>query len=66
MDKVYTARIMRVGSSLGLIIPKPLLKQLNIERGDTMVFGAFSDGVFAFRRVGDQELRIFDPPIIKI
>lgn len=66
MHTTHTAKIVRVGSSLGIIIPKFLLKQQNVDRGDTVVFGIYGERQFFFRVLTDKEIQAIIPPQVKI
>ena len=66
MEYTYITTVVEHGNSYALIIPKPLMEQLKIERGDRMVFGLFAEGQFSARRLTDKELRNFKPREIKI
>lgn len=51
MDKAYTTTIRKVGNSLAIIIPVPVLKGHKMKRGDTVIFGHIDDSTFAVRKV---------------
>lgn len=59
-------KVIKVGTSLGIIIPKSLLTDLNILRGDHVVFGLFSEGQFFVRKLSTNELRQLRPQVINI
>jgi len=66
MENVNITKVIKVGTSLGIIIPKQLLTDLNILRGDHVVFGLFSEGQFFVRRLSVNEVQQLRPQLIKI
>lgn len=66
MENVNITKVIKVGTSLGIIIPKALLTDLNILRGDHVVFGLFSEGQFFVRKLNVNELRQLRPQVITI
>lgn len=40
-----TAKLTTVGNSLGIAIPKEVLAELNVEKGDTLYLSSSPDGV---------------------
>lgn len=62
----HITKIIRVGSSLGVIIPKLVLDQLFIERGDVVVFGFYGDKQILIRALTEQEVRQLKPTEVKI
>mgnify|MGYP001574047238 CR=1 FL=1 len=66
MENLYITKVVRVGSSIGIITPKGLMKQLGIERGDHVVLGLFATGQFSVRRLTERELNDLRPGIINI
>lgn len=65
MENVNITKVIKVGTSLGIIIPKALLTDLEIQRGDHVVFGLFSEGQFFVRRLSTNELRTLRPQVVK-
>ena len=66
MEHVDITKVLKVGTSLGIIIPKRILTSCGIERGDHIVFGLFSEGQFFVRKLSQKELQHLRPQIIKI
>jgi len=66
MEPIFITTVVKYGTSLALVIPKPLLEQLHIGRGDLMIFGRFAEGQFSARRVTDKEIETLRPEEVKI
>lgn len=66
MENVDITKVVKVGTSLGIIIPKHILTSCEIERGDHIVFGLFTEGQFFVRKLTEKELRHLRPQVIKI
>ena len=66
MENVVMTKVIRVGTSLGIIIPKTLLQQLDIQRGDTVVYGCYGPGQCLVRRLSEAELKHLRPREINI
>lgn len=57
MEELRTTKIIRMGTSLGLIVPAPIVKGMGWKRGDRVVF-TFSDNDYLLvKRPSDIELR---------
>lgn len=65
MEKIYTAKLTRVGSSLAVVVPKDILRAQKLERGDTFVFGVYDENVIVMRKISDRELAELRPKIIR-
>ena len=50
-------KIVRVGSSLGVIVPVNILRGMNWQRGDVLVFSPMDNDVLALKRLSDKEVR---------
>lgn len=61
MENPKLGKVITVGNSLAIVIPKSILNGLKIERGDRVVFGVFDENQFCVRRVTDEELRKMQP-----
>lgn len=48
--------LRKIGNSDGVIIPKEVLEQLNVQTGDTLVLTADKDGLRLTRRTEDPEV----------
>lgn len=66
MENVDITKVVKVGTSLGIIIPKHILTSCEIQRGDHIVFGLFTEGQFFVRKLTEKELRHLRPQVIKI
>ena len=42
---MYTLKLTKIGNSVGVILPKELLAQLNVGKGDQLTATAMPDGV---------------------
>ena len=56
MKQLFTTKVNRVGTSLGIIIPKDICEGVNIQRGDRVVFANFSDGQFTVIKLTDEQI----------
>ena len=56
MKQLFTTKVNRVGTSLGIIIPKDICAGVNIQRGDRVVFANFSDGQFTVIKLTDEQI----------
>lgn len=57
METISLSKIMRVGSSLCVVIPKPYLTALKWQRGDIVILGATQDNILKIRLVTDLEIK---------
>ncbi|GAA5657624.1 MULTISPECIES: AbrB/MazE/SpoVT family DNA-binding domain-containing protein [Brucella/Ochrobactrum group] len=48
--------LRKIGNSDGVIIPKEMLEQLNVQTGDTLVLTADKDGLRLTRSTEDPEI----------
>lgn len=65
MERLYTSKIIKTGTSLALVIPVPVLRGLGFARGDILVFGIYEAGSFSCRRIRHDEIRSLKPADIK-
>ncbi len=65
MENIKVGKVIKVGSSLAVVIPAELLRALNIKRGDQVVYAVFSENQFCVRRLTEQELRAMKPQNIQ-
>lgn len=63
MQYIRTSKIMRVGTSLSIVIPVEILRALKMERGDQVVFGVYDDNTIIIKKIPDNELRNFQKDI---
>lgn len=61
MENLQITRVMRVGSSLAIVIPVNILRALKIERGDQMTFGVYADDVICIRKIQQEDLQKLKP-----
>lgn len=66
MENVNITKVIKIGTSQGMVIPKGILTALKIQRGDYIVFGLFGEGQFVVRKLTREELLHLRPQIIKI
>lgn len=57
METINLTKIIKTGTSLCAVIPVNILKALNWQRGDVLVFTNFTDDSLTLKRVSDKELR---------
>lgn len=63
MQTLYITKIIKVGSSQGIVIPIPILQGMKWERGDYVVFGFGGNDQILLRRLTDKEMREMKPDI---
>lgn len=51
MEYIQTSKLIKTGNSLCIVIPKNILKALQMERGDQVVFGILPDGSLMIKKV---------------
>lgn len=56
MEALYLTKLVKMGSSHGIIIPKQLLTGFKWERGDSLVFGLGVDNQLFIRRLSNEEI----------
>lgn len=56
MQSYNITKIIKIGSSLGVVIPKNILNALTLERGDQVVFGAGEYDTLIIRKITDEKL----------
>ena len=61
MEYLQTSKIIKNGTSLAVVIPKPILKALSLERGDQVMFGIVGDGVLVIRKVTEEDIKKWKP-----
>lgn len=66
IENVLVTKVTKLGSSLGIVVPKPILTELNICRGDYIVFGGYAPDQFCARKLSADEIRQMKPKIIKL
>jgi antitoxin component of MazEF toxin-antitoxin module len=66
MINLQTTKIVRVGTSLAVVIPINILRDLGIERGDHVAFAVAEGDVICMRKITDAEKLEIKPQIIKL
>ena len=66
MINLQIGKITRNGTGLAVIIPKNILRALNIERGDNIVFSVAQGDILCMRKISDAEKLQIKPPVIHI
>jgi len=67
MINLQITKIVRVGTSLCVVIPVNILRDLRLERGDQVAFAIAAGDVICLRKITDAEkLEIKPLPIINI
>lgn len=67
MEFLRTTKVIKTGTSLCVVIPKPILKALGIERGDQIAFGVYADNTIMLRKLSPEDLSMIKPdPIVDI
>lgn len=56
MEDIYLTKVVRVGSSKGIIIPTNILNALNWQRGDTIIFILANPEQLIIKRVSDKDI----------
>lgn len=59
MEYIYTTKVVKIGDSRGLIVPKPVLNGLGWQRGDTVIFTFGYDDTLIIKKLDDETLRRF-------
>ena len=57
MENLYFTKIIKVGDSCAIIIPKGILSGVGLQRGDTILFGQFAPGQFSVGMVSDKKIQ---------
>lgn len=61
MGTIYLTKISKIGTSQGVIIPKPILNAFRWQRGDALVFGFQGDDQLFIKRLTDIEINQLKP-----
>lgn len=56
MQTVFITKLVKQGTSLGVIIPKRILNTYNWQRGDVFCFGFSGGDQISIKRITDTEL----------
>ena len=57
METIYITKLVKIGTSEGVIIPKEILNGFHWQRGDQLVFGFAQGDQLFIRRLSDYELQ---------
>lgn len=57
LEALHITKLVKVGTSFGIIIPKVISKAYGWERGDVLVYVFASDDTLSIRRLSDKEIR---------
>lgn len=64
METVRVQRVIRVGTSLAVVLPADICRSLKIEKGDSISFGVFESDTVVVRKLSANDLRSLRPEII--
>lgn len=56
MQNYIITKIIKTGSSLGVVLPKSILNALTLQRGDQVVFGVGEYDTLIIRKITDEKL----------
>lgn len=57
MENLYFTKVIKVGTSLGIIIPKNILTGIEWKRGDMIIFASYKTGQLLARSLSDSEIQ---------
>ena len=60
-----TMKVLKVGTSLGVVIPRNLLRAMKIERGDQLAFAVYDEARIIMRKLTDNELKTLRLSLLK-
>lgn len=61
MQTFHTTKVIKTGSSLGIVIPKEILAACMWERGDHLVFGVLEGPTLVIKQLSEQEITRLKP-----
>ena len=61
MEYIRTTKIIKTGSSLCVVLPKEILKAMNMQRGDQISFWVYDQDTIILRRVSPADLLNLKP-----
>lgn len=61
MENLYTTKIIKTGSSLAIVIPKPILAAMMLDRGDQVIFSVIQGPTLIIRQLSETEIRRLKP-----
>ena len=57
MENIHIGKVVRIGTGLGVIIPRAILRGVNLQRGDQVVFCDYVEGGFSVRVLSDKKIK---------
>lgn len=66
MENPIFGKVIRVGTSEAIVVPKQIREALKIERGDRVMFGVYSGDGFFVKKLSTEELRAMRPIEVKL
>ena len=64
MQTVFISKIIKVGSSYGIVLPINIMGAYKWQRGDHVIFGFSDDKALWIKKLSDEELLNLKPQII--
>lgn len=61
MERIYLTKIVKIGTSLGVVLPKEILAACMWDRGDYISFGVIAGPTLVARQLSDQEVKRLKP-----
>ena len=63
METLHTTKIIKTGTSLGIVLPVAILNGLALLRGDRLVIAIGNNNTIILRKLSDKEIRDLKPDI---
>lgn len=57
METAIIGKVTRLGNSLAIVIPAPVLRAFKIQRGQRVLFLALGEEAFTIKPISERELR---------
>jgi antitoxin component of MazEF toxin-antitoxin module len=51
MENIKLSKVTRLGNGLAIVIPRAVLRGMNIQRGDQVVIAVYDKDIFAVRKL---------------
>jgi len=64
MESVFITKILKIGTSHGVVIPAEVLRGYHWQRGDFLIFGFAGNEQLYLKRLSDVDLQKLKPNII--
>lgn len=61
MNDIILTKVIKVGNSCAVVIPRDIRVALDIQRGDQVSFGVYSEDVICIRKISQRELQNLKP-----